>query len=803
MPFLNLKKPFRFGTKAETLSALKSLVASCHIPRFYYFAVPEWKKDRQRILKKISAEFSRKKVIVRSSAVGEDGDSASLAGQFTSVSHIQGHEDKALDKAISKVIGSYKKGAISKGKPHQIMVQDMVSNISMSGVVLTQDLNTGAPYYVINYDDCSGRTDTVTSGADQGFRTLFVHRSSVTNLESPRFRALLKVIQELEAVTGHDALDIEFAVDMKNIVHLLQVRPIATRPNWNRSITMKVDDAIARMRKFVENTQRDVPGIYGACSIFGNMPDWNPAEMIGTSPRPLALSLYRYLITDFAWREARRLMGYHEPKGTRLMVSLMGKPYIDVRLSFNSFLPMGVSPVIGHKLVNAWLDRLANEKALHDKVEFDIVTTVRAFDFEERVKKQFPGVLSKSEAVEYKKLLGNLTKNLITGRIASIEEQLEKIRILEKRREELLSGLKRPSMTVVSGLLEDCITYGTIPFSILARHAFIATSFLKSLVSRGVITAEESNFFKKTIKTVAGEFVDDIHAAGRGHFPVGDFMKKYGHLRPGTYDILSRRYDRRENLISGFSHQTEKSKAEESFQFSKKQLSEIAKLLNEFGYGIAPSVFLQYVKDAIASREYAKFVFTRNISDALEIIEHWGERIGLSLDELSFIPIHDLKDTANTAEGRTLEHFLRGLAIRGREAHEITSAVRLPYLIEKPEDSAIIPLLINKPNFITKKIIQGESIFLSGCADQTPELADKIVLIEGADPGFDWIFSRPIRGLITKFGGANSHMTIRCAEFGLPAAIGCGEQIFDRVVRSHRIELNCSEERIESLDWRV
>ena len=29
------------------------------------------------------------------------------------------------------------------------------------------------------------------------------------------------------------------------------------------------------------------------------------------------------------------------------------------------------------------------------------------------------------------------------------------------------------------------------------------------------------------------------------------------------------------------------------------------------------------------------------------------------------------------------------------------------------------------------------------------------------------------------------------AEFQIPAAIGCGEQIFDRVIKAHRIEIDC------------
>ena len=56
-------------------------------------------------------------------------------------------------------------------------------------------------------------------------------------------------------------------------------------------------------------------------------------------------------------------------------------------------------------------------------------------------------------------------------------------------------------------------------------------------------------------------------------------------------------------------------------------------------------------------------------------------------------------------------------------------------------------------------------------------LENSIVLIEGADPGFDWIFSFNIGGLITRYGGANSHMAIRCAEFNIPA-VGCGDHYF-------------------------
>ena len=72
------------------------------------------------------------------------------------------------------------------------------------------------------------------------------------------------------------------------------------------------------------------------------------------------------------------------------------------------------------------------------------------------------------------------------------------------------------------------------------------------------------------------------------------------------------------------------------------------------------------------------------------------------------------------------------------------------------------------------------------------QITGKVILIENADPGFDWIFSQEIIALITKYGGANSHMAIRCAEFGIPAAIGCGEQRFETLKKARSIMLDCS-----------
>ena len=92
----------------------------------------------------------------------------------------------AVSDAIEKVLDSYSHKA---SDDNQIIIQEMVENTSMSGVVTTHDLNTGAPYYVINYDDQSGSTDTVTSGSGAySNRTLFVQGVPLTGSHLKDFR---------------------------------------------------------------------------------------------------------------------------------------------------------------------------------------------------------------------------------------------------------------------------------------------------------------------------------------------------------------------------------------------------------------------------------------------------------------------------------------------------------------------------------------------------------------------------------------------------------------------------------------
>jgi phosphohistidine swiveling domain-containing protein len=783
--------PLAFGTKAKTLYALRGVLRHWIVPELWFFTVQDWTDAPDSVLSRIREGFPDREVIVRSSARAEDGAEGSLAGGFTSVASLPSGSEGAVRSAIDQVIASYGRDGNQCVPEDEILVQEMVSESSMSGVVFTQDLSTGAPYFVINYDDETGRTDTVTSGGAYSNRTLLVHRGSVDEVRSERFKALLRGVEELESVTGSRSLDIEFAMDEDHTAYLLQVRRITTQPNWNRGITLRVNDAIARVATFAESRNRLRGGILGSRSILGQMPDWNPAEMIGTTPRPLSLSLYQNLITDRAWRLARAEMGYREPKGMPLMVSLAGQPFVDVRLSFNSYLPADLAPNIGGKLVDAWLDRLEAHPHLHDKVEFDVAITMFAFDFEQRYAEQCGGVLSEREQSEFRESLQRVTRDLVTGRRSPIAQALAKVESLASIRNAHAIE-PTPSIAMVAELLEDCHEFGTIPFSVLARHGFIGVGLLRSLAAKGVLDQEGVEAFQRSVPTVAGELVEMMNALGRGETTPDQFKATYGHLRPGTYDILSIRYDQRSDLTGRLAAQPPREVTAAEFTLTDSQRRKIDALLEETDLGVDADGLLEYIRQAIQGREYAKLVFTRNVSDALEIIASWGEGVGLSRSELSYLRIQDVLDALSVASGRTLEQHLREASERGRGEHEVTKTIRLPQLLTSPDEVHVVPLLLHSPNFITRGRAHGQIVRLESRAQSPPDLTDRIVLIDSADPGFDWIFSERIAGLVTKFGGTNSHMAIRCAEFGIPAAIGCGEQVFDRLLHSRSLELDCA-----------
>ena len=123
-----------------------------------------------------------------------------------------------------------------------------------------------------------------------------------------------------------------------------------------------------------------------------------------------------------------------------------------------------------------------------------------------------------------------------------------------------------------------------------------------------------------------------------------------------------------------------------------------------------------------------------------------------------------------------------------------SKAIKLPDVICDKNDVEFHYETNTKANFITEIKVIGKLKTLTNksIANKKIKLDDHIIFIENADPGYDFIFSYKIKGLVTKYGGANSHMAIRCAELNLPSLIGVGERNFNKMIGYKSLSLDWS-----------
>ena len=766
-----------FKTKAESLEALAPLLRNGRVLPQVRFSVGAWRSDAAGVLATVTAApWGSDRVIVRSSARSEDGAASSQAGKYDSVLGVVG--STAVAQAIDRVIDSFADGS----DDDQIFVQPMLDRVAMAGVVFSRS-PSGGPYFIINYDDRSGLTDRVTAGVGDHLET-FLCLKSRPDACPPSLAPVIALVSELETLLACDAIDVEFAVGDDGQLYLLQVRPLTVDPE-GRAADARVDTALADIARKVELLSRPHPYLHGSRAIFGVMPDWNPAEIIGVRPWPLSLSLYRELITDAIWAYQRDNYGYQNLRSFPLLVSFHGLPYIDVRVSFNSFIPRDVPDDLAGRLVNYYIDRLLSEPHLHDKVEFEIIFSCYTLDLPKRMGRLAERGFSPEDLAELSGALRRLTNRIIYGETALWRRDRAKIDLLARRLPTICNA-EIDKIGRIYWLIEDCKRYGTLPFAGLARAGFIAVQLLQSFVEVGVLNTEERATFMASVDTVGSRIGQDF-----AQLPKADFLARYGHLRPGTYDILSPRYDEAPDLYFDWSSARPTASAPPRFALSIEQLRRIEQLIKEHELDIDVLSLIEFIKAGIEGREYAKFVFTRSLSDALSLIRQLGEDHGLSAENCAFLN-YDAIRTLYSESGSVREVLQESVA-HGRERHALTRNLVLPPIIASPDEVFAFHLPASQPNFITRKSVTAP---VASVGDPPESFAGRILFVPSADPGFDWIFTRDISGFVTQFGGANSHMAIRAGELGIPAVVGAGEALFRRWQTAGKLCLDCTNQKV-------
>jgi glutamine kinase len=782
------KKSNVFTSKGDVLKLLSSKVKLSKIEEIFIFTVNEWIENQEETLKQIKNKFKNNLIVIRSSALDEDSIFKSGAGNYESVLFINPILEKQIIKAITTVVNSYKfKGNFNK--KNQIVVQKQTLNSIINGVVFTRTPESGSPYYVINFNE-NNNTESVTKGEKSNVVKIFKNINQ-SNIEK-KWRKLIQVVKELEEIVDNDYIDIEFAISKKDII-IFQVRPITiiTLPIKKNDIKKIKKLIIQNKNKFKKLMDtKKIPINY---SFFSDMSDWNPAEIIGNTPNALDYSLYHKIIMKDAWYLGRSRIGYQNNIDQQLMVKFGNKPYVDIRASFYSLIPNNIKKKYKIKLLKFYYNKLLNSPHLHDKVEFEILFTCFDYQMKNRLNELLENNFSKKEIEEIGNNLIEFTNNII-NEFPEIKNYCKKsIEKMKINREVIIKKNNQTSHSKqienIKKLLDDCKNLGTIPFSSMARIAFIASVLLKSLQKKGEISNEFITIFMNSIKTPLSEFQKDLILLQSQKTTKNKFLKKYGHLRPGTYDITAFPYNKQFSLLTNMNNKNQLKK--------KKNIDEMKIELLPLKF--EKILFLDFIRDALVERERIKFEFTKNLSEILEIIAKLGKSLGFKRNEIANLDIRIILNSSKMTKNQIKAKWKKEIKKEIKRKNE-NSKLILPSIIFSEKDFDMIKYYKSKPNFITTKKVRSEIIRLNKNEEITDQINNKIILIENADPGYDWIFTKKPNGLITKYGGVASHMSIRCAEVNLPAAIGCGELLFNQLSNSRKILLDCKNEEIISLE---
>jgi predicted nucleotidyltransferase len=340
--------------------------------------------------------------------------------------------------------------------------------------------------------------------------------------------------------------------------------------------------------------------------------------------------------------------------------------------------------------------------------------------------------------------LRDALRDISQSALARNKQDLAVIESLERRFAHLASSSAAP-LEQVWTLLHDCRRYGALPFAHLARSAFVAVTFLRSAVSTGNLTDREMDDFLGTISTVSHTFTHDALSCSKGEISSEDFMQKYGHLRPGTYDInsLSYRAAPERYLIPIVKSATSQpSSPQVNGQLWQQARQRFTSALNEQGIACNSDELELFLREAIEGREYAKFAFTRNLSLALDALVDWAEPLGITREDLAYIEIHKLMALRNsTLSPQELTQSMLAHAAQGKIEHEQIQVIELPPLLCSAEDFNVFLYPATQPNFVGTGVVRSTCVDLSQSADEQ-DLVGKIAMIPQADPGYDWLFDQ-------------------------------------------------------------
>ncbi len=706
-------------------------------------------------IENIIDSFSEK-IMIRSNSSSEDKEYSSSAGKYLSIGPIEKNDLKTIKKSWEMVVGSYE-----EQDNQSVIFQNYIENAKSVSVLTSYKVGSDSAYRTFS-TYYGPETDAITSGKYSEINNFFMHRSfDILPKKYEKYNVYLKIITQLEDLFKNKQLDIEMVLDKNNSPQLLQVRPLMGK-KLNKESIFDEKDVIDRNLKNYKKLNKTTADRFGTNQIYSNMSDMNPAEMIGKKPDNIAFGLYKFMFTDTTWNIQRGDFGYRKYSGGKLMELFNNVAYINVNHSLNSFLTRNLEKESCEEIINYQLNKLKENPHLHDSIEFDISRSSYVFDTVEEFSKEYKNIISPSEIIKWHNDLIQIdTQNKST---------------LEKNKKIILSTFSKLDKSFEYSkkenikLIRDTMA---LPFTHHSRLGFVYFAQLNSLLEKEVISEDQKKLLLLSVNSISTKMKADAYEVKIGKKTLEGFLEVYGHIRAGNYNLLSSNLKNNLNFTESLVNNSEQPL--EDNILPKDIYTNIEEYFTINEIPLKASAWIDMFQEGISTRENSKFYYTKGIDGILNEI---GEK---NTSDRELFDLLDIEFNEENTSDMRLKNVL------------------MPDLITSNEDFYFYEEMSKNGNYIGQGTVIGDVLLIDSEANRPNNLENKIVVIPAADPGWDWIFNYKIKSLVTKYGGPNSHMAIRCAEHNIPAILGVGENNFTVISNSKSLEIDFSNEGFSSV----
>ena len=701
-------------------------------------------------IENIVNSFSQK-IMIRSNSSSEDKEYSSSAGKYLSIGPIDRNDLKTIKKSWEMVVDSYE-----EQDNQSVIFQNYIENAKSVSVLTSYKVGSDSAYRTFS-TYYGSETDAITSGKYSEINNFFMHRSfDILPKKYEKYNVYLKIITQLEDLFKNKQLDIEMVLDENNSPQLLQVRPLMGK-KLNKESIFEEKDVIDRNLKNYKKLNKTTADRFGTNQIYSNMSDMNPAEMIGKKPDNIAFGLYKFMFTDTTWNIQRGEFGYRKYSGGKLMELFNNVAYINVNHSLNSFLTRNLQKETCEEIINYQLNKLKENPHLHDSIEFDISRSSYVFDTVEEFSKEYKNIISPSEIIKWHNDLIQIdTQNKST---------------LEKNKKIILSTFSKLdkgfeySKKENIKLIRDTMA---LPFTHHSRLGFVYFAQLNSLLEKEVISEDQKKLLLLSVNSISTKMKADAYEVKIGKKTLEGFLDVYGHIRAGNYNLLSSNLKNNLNFTESLINNSEQPL--EDNILPKDIYTNIEEYFTINEIPLKASAWIDMFQEGISTRENSKFYYTKGIDGILNEI---GEK---NTSDRELFDLLDIEFNEENTSDMRLKNVL------------------MPDLITSNEDFYFYEEMSKNGNYIGQGTVIGDVLLIDSEANRPNNLENKIVVIPAADPGWDWIFNYKIKSLVTKYGGPNSHMAIRCAEHNIPAILGVGENNFTVISNSKSLKIDFSNE---------